>query len=495
MSGRLIRPNHRRVPRILKVVMSEWPQNFFMNETHLKLLETSNEEASALSELPWSSSENPDAGFLVDEAEIEGYPAVRVTCEIPIPAEQVLSELLNIEQRTQWDYNFLEGSAVLMHDEKNDIDLVHQLGSEGMAGVISPRDYVYLRKVFRESSFTRILCVTPEIDNVPFLSNSIRGVVILRFWDITPLNDTATKVAEVICLNQKGFVPKEVTRQSLVNESTVSYTSFLEYLVSLKNPSCPFHHTLRRHSIHEPWELATCDKCKSEFEAEDFQTIYSCDACDFDLCVECALQQPSAPTPLRVVICGPPASGRSTQARHIAKTFSATHLTSSGILKAALASSSCPYGAEIAAALRASQMVPNNIMAQLIHDALKAETGGWVLEGYPQTVLQARDFGTILAKLDVVLAAVIRFEVCSEQLLERISDRKGSEDNEATLNFRLGVYRQEFKQVEDYFANQGLLVTIDGSGGISEVSDRTIASLNASLLFLKASRSVKSTTV
>lgn len=179
--------------------------------------------------------------------------------------------------------------------------------------------------------------------------------------------------------------------------------------------------------------------------------------------------------PLRAVLLGAPASGKGTQAERIAQRYAVQHIASGEILRAAAADST-ERGAQIARLLQAGELVPDDMVANAVCDRVlgAAATGGYLLDGFPRTVSQARRLDEVTGSADAGVTCVLYLEVDEGELLARMRHRatveQRSDDNEPTMRRRLGVFAEETRPVVDHYAERGLLQRVDGGGELDEVT-------------------------
>jgi len=190
---------------------------------------------------------------------------------------------------------------------------------------------------------------------------------------------------------------------------------------------------------------------------------------------------------MRLILLGPPGAGKGTQAEKIVADHRIVQLSTGDMLRAAVAAGT-PLGKRAKAIMDRGELVPDDIVIDLIRDRLgKPDTGnGFILDGFPRTVAQAEALDKLLAGLHLPLDAVIELKVDEGVLLSRIEARirenPGSvraDDNPGTLKKRLEVYRQQTAPVADYYRKKGRLETVDGMVSKEQVAAAISRSLNS----------------
>jgi adenylate kinase len=99
---------------------------------------------------------------------------------------------------------------------------------------------------------------------------------------------------------------------------------------------------------------------------------------------------------------------------------------------------------------------------------------GFLLDGFPRSVAQARALDRHLAELGTPLDAAINLEVAEEELLHRLARRGRADDNARTIRNRLQVFLSSTRPLLDYYGGQGLLFSVAAAGTIDEVSERIL---------------------
>ena len=206
---------------------------------------------------------------------------------------------------------------------------------------------------------------------------------------------------------------------------------------------------------------------------------------------------------MHLMLLGAPASGKGTQATRLAQRFGLVHISTGEILRQACAEGS-DLGILAAEYLSDGQLVPDYLVVELVLDALDRAPGGFVMDGFPRTLRQAKAFDTMLQQRDLPLDAVILIEVAEPTLIERGTGRRvdpvtgqiyrllfspppaeiaerleqRDDDSEEVVKERLGIYQRTTSEVVTHYQQQNLLTRVDGSGSPDEVFDHIFGRLS-----------------
>ena len=185
---------------------------------------------------------------------------------------------------------------------------------------------------------------------------------------------------------------------------------------------------------------------------------------------------------MNLVLFGPPASGKGTQAKRLVTDRGMVQLSTGDMLRAAIAAGS-PMGKQVEPIIAAGHLVPDAIVIGLIEEQMpRAEAaGGAIFDGFPRNVAQAQALDDMLEARGERIDQVVRLKVNDAELLERITQRFAEQgrpdDNPVTFKARLEQYNAQTAPLLPYYAGQGKLVEVDGMGSIDAVAKAIDAAL------------------
>lgn len=174
-----------------------------------------------------------------------------------------------------------------------------------------------------------------------------------------------------------------------------------------------------------------------------------------------------------LLIFGPPGAGKGTQADLIAKEYGLTHLSSGAMLRAAMKHGE--LGVKIKKCLDAGNLVPDSLIIKIMERAVlkTAKNNGFIFDGYPRTIKQAKAIDSFFKKNKTNLRAVINLKLGENEAVKRALSRGQtsgrSDDNIKTLRARFVVYRTQTAPLLEYYKAQKKVITIDGRPKIETV--------------------------
>ncbi|MFF1884073.1 adenylate kinase [Pseudarthrobacter sp. NPDC058196] len=192
----------------------------------------------------------------------------------------------------------------------------------------------------------------------------------------------------------------------------------------------------------------------------------------------------------RLLIIGPPGSGKGTQAEHLARHFGIPAVSTGDIFRSNV-SRKTDLGNQAAEYLDGGHFVPDHLTNALVKDRLLDGdvSHGFLLDGYPRTAPQATELDNMLAAQGHGLDAVIELQAPDAELEERMHRRAQeqgrTDDTIDVFRRRLDLYHRQTHEVVSVYAGRGILVSVNGSGDPGEITALAIAAVEQ---FLAAPR-------
>jgi adenylate kinase len=212
---------------------------------------------------------------------------------------------------------------------------------------------------------------------------------------------------------------------------------------------------------------------------------------------------------VRIVLVGPPGAGKGTQAQFIASHLSIPKISTGDIFRTNV-SHGTELGQEARAYMERGDLVPDSVTIAMVRDRLAEgdAADGFLLDGFPRTLHQAKVLDEMLYELGERLDVVLELVVDDDEVVRRLSGRRtcrvcgrvwhldfdpptqdsvcdqcGGElfqrddDREETIRHRLEVYVEQTSPLIDFYADQGNLVGLDATGPVEDVTERAIGAL------------------
>jgi adenylate kinase len=186
---------------------------------------------------------------------------------------------------------------------------------------------------------------------------------------------------------------------------------------------------------------------------------------------------------MRVLLIGPPGSGKGTQAARIAAHFDLTRIATGDLLREEVAAGT-QLGWTAKTYVDCGDLVPDDLVIAITKArVVRANTeGGYILDGYPRTLAQAEAAHRWAATRGVPFDLALLFAVGTDELLARLGGRARqegrSDDTDRTIRHRLEVFQTQTYPLVDYYQQRGLLVRVDAVGPVDAITERICAVLH-----------------
>jgi len=187
---------------------------------------------------------------------------------------------------------------------------------------------------------------------------------------------------------------------------------------------------------------------------------------------------------MNVILFGPPAAGKGTQAARLVAARSFEQLSTGDMLRAARAAGT-ELGQKVAAVMDSGSLVSDAIVIELIAERLDAGAGaaGFIFDGFPRTVAQAEALDGLLtdrgAKIDIVIRLVVDDDVLVARMTKRAAEEDRADDTVEAFKTRLSAYNEQTAALIPYYEAKGVIAPVDGMAAIDDVTTAISAKLEA----------------
>ena len=175
---------------------------------------------------------------------------------------------------------------------------------------------------------------------------------------------------------------------------------------------------------------------------------------------------------MRILLIGAPGSGKGTQADRLAARYQVAHISSGDLLRQHVQDAT-PLGLVVKNLVENGDFVPDSVVMDMLRKPVLAasEAGGYVLDGFPRSVAQAKAAYAVARSLGVEIQVAIHLDVDRDELVRRLLARsRGSEDTAEVIAHRLDVYLEQTAPLVDYYTEREWLVHVDGNQPVDAVT-------------------------
>lgn len=187
---------------------------------------------------------------------------------------------------------------------------------------------------------------------------------------------------------------------------------------------------------------------------------------------------------MRLLLIGAPGSGKGTHSQLLAERFGLTHISSGDLLRQHIRDQT-PLGLRAKSYVDHGDLVPDGLVMDMLRKPVLAAASGYVLDGFPRTVEQARASYDVARELGAEVQAAIHLDVPREVLVRRLLERsRGSDDNEAVIDHRLQVYQENTLPLLEYYAGREWMFTVNGDRPIETVHEDIVSRIQKLASFI-----------
>jgi adenylate kinase len=177
---------------------------------------------------------------------------------------------------------------------------------------------------------------------------------------------------------------------------------------------------------------------------------------------------------VNILLLGPQGSGKGTQAKRIAADYGLAHIATGDMLRAAIAAGTA-LGVQVKPIYDAGELVPDELMIELIRERLTEDDAqdGFILDGFPRTMVQADALDAMLKEIGRDLTVVFELQIsddeCIQRLLKRAAEEGRVDDTPDAISTRLARYHEETEPLIEHYRATGNLVGIHADRPINDV--------------------------
>jgi adenylate kinase len=185
-----------------------------------------------------------------------------------------------------------------------------------------------------------------------------------------------------------------------------------------------------------------------------------------------------------LILFGPPGSGKGTQSERLVEKYGLLHLSTGNLLRAEIAEKT-PLGLEARSFIDKGQLVPDEVVIGMVDSYFDQnnEARGFLFDGFPRTVAQAKALDKLLELKKTGIASVLALDVDEEELVKRLLNRgktsgRSDDTDESVIRKRFSVYVNETAPVAEHYRKTRKFQSVKGTGTVEEIFDRLCGVIN-----------------
>ncbi|MER5449318.1 adenylate kinase [Streptomyces sp. NPDC002764] len=180
---------------------------------------------------------------------------------------------------------------------------------------------------------------------------------------------------------------------------------------------------------------------------------------------------------MRIVLIGPPGAGKGTQAAILSDRLGIPHISTGDLFRDHVTRRT-PLGQEAKRYLDTGELVPDHVTGGMVRQRLEQSDTrrGFLLDGFPRTLTQARELAAMLDSTGAGLDAVVEFTAPEDIVVKRLLNRGRPDDTEDVIRHRQRVYERQTAPLLDHYAD--ILLTVHAAGPIDDIAGRALRGLS-----------------
>ena len=176
------------------------------------------------------------------------------------------------------------------------------------------------------------------------------------------------------------------------------------------------------------------------------------------------------------ILFGPPGSGKGTQSVKIAEKYNLAHISTGDIFRKNICDKT-NLGIKVQSIIEKGELVPDELLVEILEDAMNSVNGvkGYVFDGFPRTIQQAKDLDIILNKRNDEISMVLALDVNDHEIISRLLKRAEiqgrKDDTKEVIENRIKVYNSQTQPLIDFYKAKGKFTSVQGIGSVDVIFD------------------------